>query len=150
MQIWVDADACPKIVKEILFRAATRVKIKLPLVANQPLRVPVSPYIHTITVAAGMDVADQRIVELVEPGDLVITADVPLAADIINKKALVLGPRGEVTNQDNVHERLSMRNLLDELRGSGIETGGPPPLSKSDRQTFANRLDQYLAGALTA
>lgn len=147
MQIWVDADACPKVVKEILFRAAERVRVQLTLVANQPLRVPPSRYITTIRVDAGMDVADAKIVELVKAGDLVITADIPLAADVIRKEAQVLDPRGEVMDRDNIHERLSMRNLLDELRGSGVETGGPPPLSKADRQTFANRLDQFLAKA---
>jgi uncharacterized protein YaiI (UPF0178 family) len=145
MQIWVDADACPKVVKDILFRAAERVRVKVTLVANQPLWVPPSRYISTIRVDAGMDVADARIVELVQAGDLVITADIPLAADVIGKDAHVLDPRGEVLDKDNIHERLSMRNLLDELRGSGIETGGPPPLSQSDRQAFANRLDQFLA-----
>jgi len=147
MHIWVDADACPKVVKEILFRAADRTKTRLTLVANHPMRVPPSPYIVTIKVDAGMDVADARIVEQVQSGDLVITADIPLAAEIIEKQANVLGPRGEIIDRDNIHERLSMRNLLDELRGSGIETGGPPPLNKADRRTFANRLDQFLSRA---
>ncbi|ORJ58570.1 YaiI/YqxD family protein [Geothermobacter hydrogeniphilus] len=145
MQIWVDADACPKSVKEILYRAAARTGIRLTLVANQPLKVPPSPHITTIRVAAGMDVADAHIAAEAEAGDLVITADIPLAAQLVDNRVHVLGPRGDVIDRDNIHERLSMRNLLDELRGSGIETGGPPPLKKSDRQAFANRLDQLLA-----
>lgn len=145
MQIWVDADACPRVIKEILFRAASRTGVRLTLVANQALRVPPAANITTICVDAGMDVADTRIVEEVEPGDLVITADIPLADRVIRKQAEVLDPRGDMMDLDNIHERLSMRNLLDELRGSGIETGGPPPLNKADRQNFANRLDQFLA-----
>jgi len=150
MQIWVDADACPRSVKEILYRAAMRTGTRLTLVANQGLKAPPSPCIKTVRVGTGMDVADAYIAGEVAAGDLVITADIPLAAEIVRRQAHVLDPRGTVIDQDNIHERLSMRNLLDELRGSGIETGGPPPLSKADRQAFANRLDQFLARVRTA
>ena len=146
MRIWVDADACPNAIKEILFRAAQRTGVELTLVANQPLRVPASPYIKTIQVPAGFDVADDRIAQLLRAGDLVVTADVPLAAAVVAKGARALNPRGELYTEENVRERLAMRDLMDELRGSGVVTGGPAALSKSDRQTFANRLDQILAG----
>jgi uncharacterized protein len=145
MQIWVDADACPVAIKEILFRAADRTRIRVTLVANQPMRVPASAYIRFLRVPVGFDVADQRIVELVEPHDLVITADIPLAAAVIAKNAHALNPRGELYTQENIRERLSMRNFMDELRGSGVVTGGPPALSQRDRQAFANSLDAFLA-----
>lgn len=145
MQIWVDADACPRAIKEILYRAAERKQVQLTLVANQPLRTPESTYINTMVVAAGFDVADDRIVELLQPGDLVVTADIPLAAGAINKDGYALNPRGEFYTEDNIQERLAVRNMLDELRGCGIETGGPAPLSNSDRQAFANQLDRFLA-----
>lgn len=145
MPIWVDADACPVVVKEILFRAANRVRIPLTLIANQFLRVPPSPQIRVIQVEAGFDVADRRIVELVAAGDLVITADIPLAAQVIAKGAQVIDPRGELIDGRNIEERLSMRNFLDEMRGAGMVTGGPPPYSASDRQAFANQLDRWLA-----
>jgi len=145
LQIWVDADACPRVIKEILFRAAERKQIRLILVANQPLRTPASPYIDSMVVAAGFDVADDRIVELLNPGDLVITADIPLAAAAIKKQGHALNPRGEFYTPDNIQERLAVRNMLDELRGCGIETGGPAALSASDRQAFANNLDRFLA-----
>ncbi len=144
MQIWVDADACPRVIKEILFRAADKRRIPLILVANQPLRVPPSRHIRTIQVDSGFDVADGRIVAELQPGDLVITADIPLAAAVLDKGGHALDPRGTLMTADNIGERLMMRNVLDELRGSGIETGGPPPLSRGDRQTFANRLDAFL------
>ncbi|GAB4174611.1 MAG: YaiI/YqxD family protein [Geothermobacteraceae bacterium] len=150
MRIWVDADACPRSVKEILYRAATRTGTQLILVANQPLKVPPSPHIRAVRVAAGMDVADAHIAANVAAGDLVITGDIPLAATILRRQAHVLDPRGTRINEDNIHERLSMRNLLDELRGSGIETGGPAPLTRADRQTFASRLDQFLARSQVA
>ncbi len=145
MRIWVDADACPRVIKEILFRAAERKQVQLTLVANQPLRTPPSPYIDTMVVAAGFDVADDRIVELLGPGDLVVTADIPLAAAAIAKAAHALNPRGELYTRDNIQERLAVRNMLDELRGCGIDTGGPSALSAADRQSFANQLDRFLA-----
>lgn len=145
MQIWVDADACPRVIKEILFRAAERKQVRLTLVANQPLRIPGSPYIHTLVVGAGFDVADDKIVNLLKPGDLVVTADIPLAAAAIRKAGFALNPRGEFYTEDNIAERLAVRNLLDELRGCGVETGGPAPLTAGDRQAFANQLDRFLA-----
>jgi uncharacterized protein YaiI (UPF0178 family) len=144
MQIWVDGDACPKAIKEILYRAAERVEISLNLVANQPLRLPRSPYLRLIQVPSGFDVADQRIVELMQPGDLVVTGDIPLAAAVVEKGGHVLGPRGEQFTEENIRERLAMRNLMDELRSTGLNTGGPAALDKSDRQAFANGLDQLL------
>lgn len=144
MQIWVDADACPKVIKEILFRAAERRGIVLTLVANKPLRTPPSRFIRAIQVASGFDVADGKIVQELQAGDLVVTADIPLAADVIAKGGHVLDPRGEQYTAENIRERLSLRNFLDELRGSGVETGGPPPLSQGDRQAFANGLDRLL------
>lgn len=144
MHIWVDADACPKVIKEILFRAADRTRITVVLVANKPLRVPPSPYIKTIQVANGIDVADQRISHQLRPGDLVITADIPLAAEVIAKGGHALNPRGELYTRDNIRERLVVRNLLDELRGSGMVTGGPPSLNQGDRLAFANELDRFL------
>jgi len=149
MRIWVDADACPNVIKEILFRAAERTRIPLTLVANQPTRIPFSPLVRQLQVSAGFDAADRRILELVEPGDLVITADIPLAAKIIEKSARALNPRGELYTDENVRERLTMRNLMDELRGSGVITGGPAVLSQSDRQAFANSLDRVLTKATT-
>ncbi len=145
MRIWVDADACPRVIKEILFRAAERKQVQLTLVANQPLRTPPSPYIDTMVVAAGFDVADDKIVALLNPGDLVITADIPLAAAAIARAGHALNPRGELYTPDNIHERLTVRNMLDELRGCGIDTGGPSVLSAADRQAFANQLDKFLA-----
>ena len=145
MQIWVDADACPKVIKEILFRAADRMKIQLTLVANKMLYCPPSPYIRSLQVPAGFDVADNKIAELVEQGDLVITADIPLAADVIARGGHALNPRGEFYTRDTIQERLTMRDFMDGLRGSGVETGGPPTLSQKDRQSFANQLDRFLA-----
>jgi len=145
MQIWVDADACPGAIKDILFRAADRERIQVTLVANQALRLPPSPYLRLVQVPPGFDVADKRIVELLAPGDLVITADIPLAAAAIDKNAHALNPRGELYTKDNIRERLSMRNFMDELRGSGVTTGGPAALSQRDRQAFANSLDSILA-----
>ena len=144
MQIWVDADACPRVVKEILFRAAKRLKLSLTLVANQAQPVPPSPYIKTIHVAAGFDVADDEIVKLIKEDDLVITADIPLAANVIRKGGHALNPRGELYTEDNIHERLSMRNLMDELRGGGELIGGPSSFSQKDSQSFANQLDRFL------
>jgi uncharacterized protein YaiI (UPF0178 family) len=143
-RIWVDADACPKVIKEILFRAADRVGIQLILVANQPLQIPRSKHIRSVQVAAGFDVADNHIAQQLESGDLVITADIPLAAEVIGKGCLALNPRGELYTEDNIRQRLSMRDLMDTLRGSGIDTGGPSAFSHADRQAFANQLDRLL------
>lgn len=148
MQIWVDADACPKIIKEILYRAAERMKVSLSLVANRPLNVPRSPYLKAIRVPQGFDEADHRIVELMQAGDLVVTGDIPLAAAVIEKGGHVLGPRGEEFTEENIQERLAMRNLMDELRSTGLETGGPAALGKGDRQAFANGLDRLLTRCL--
>ncbi len=145
MHIWVDADACPNPVKEILFRAAQRLGIPLTLIANQPLRTPASPHIRAIQVASGFDKADEHIVHAVRPGDLVITADIPLAAQIIERGGEVLDPRGERYTKDNIRERLNMRDFLDTLRGSGMVTGGPPALTQADRKRFADALDRLLA-----
>jgi len=144
MQIWVDADACPKAIKEILYRAAERVKIRLTLVANRQLHCPRSPYLHAIRVPSGFDEADHRIVQLMQPGDLVVTGDIPLAADVVAKGGHVLGPRGEQFTEENIQERLAVRDLMDHLRSTGLEIGGPAALGKSDRQAFANGLDQLL------
>ena len=144
MQIWVDADACPGEIKTLLFRAAERRKIKVTLVANNPIHMPVSEFIDFIRVAGGANVADRRIVELVAPGDLVITADIPLAADVVAKGGLALDPRGELYTDDNVGARLASRNLIDELRGGGLITGGPSNFGSRDRQAFANQLDRWL------
>ncbi len=145
MKIWVDADACPVVIKEILFRTATRLQLTTILVANQMLRVPPSPYIRALQVAAGFDVADNYIVSQVETVDLVITADIPLAAAVIDKGALALGPRGELYSAANIRESLSMRDFMEGLRSSGVQTGGPAALSQADRQNFANQLDRLLA-----
>lgn len=145
MKIWVDADACPAVIKDILFRAAERAQLPLTLIANKLLRVPPSPWIRALQVPHGFDVADRRIVEEALAGDLVITADVPLAAQVIAKGAYVLDPRGEMLDAGNIAERLTMRNFMDGLRGSGVETGGPAAFSHADRQAFANRLDSLLA-----
>lgn len=145
MNIWVDADACPVVIKEILFRAANRTERPLTLIANQMLRVPPSPWIRAEQVPSGFDVADRRIVELAQAGDLVVTADIPLAAQVIAKGAWVIDPRGELLDKGNIQERLTMRNFMDSLRSSGVETGGPAALSAADRQAFANQLDRLLA-----
>lgn len=145
MQIWVDADACPGAIKDILFRAAERAKVQVILVANKALRIPPSPYLRVVQVPAGFDVADKHIVEQLAPDDLVITADIPLAAAAIEKNAHALNPRGELYTKDTIRERLSMRNFMDELRGSGVTTGGPAALNQRDRQAFANSLDSFLA-----
>lgn len=144
IQIWVDADACPNPIKEILFRAAKRVAILTTFVANQEVQISASPYIQAVQVRSGLDVADQYIVEKLNPGDLVITADIPLAAEAIAKGAVALNPRGEFYSENNIRERLSLRNFMDELRSGGVETGGPPAFSQRDRQNFANQLDRFL------
>lgn len=143
--IWVDADACPNVIKDILFRAAERAKIQVTLVANQWIRTPPSRFIKSIQVGSGIDVADSEIASRVGPFDLVITADIPLAALVLEKGALALNPRGELYTHDTIAQRLSMRNFMDELRGSGVNTGGPPTLHARDRQAFANQLDQWIA-----
>ena len=145
MHIWVDADACPGAIREIVFRAAERTATHVTLVANQMMRVPFSQYFHAVQVDGGFDAADKRIVELLAAGDLVITADIPLAANVIAKGGVALNPRGELYTAENVRERLSVRNFLDELRGSGVATGGPAPLNARDKQAFANQLDKWLA-----
>lgn len=144
MQIWVDADACPNAVKDILFRAAERAQIPVTLVANRWLRTPPSRFIRAVQVPAGLDVADNQIVQCAAPGDLVVTADIPLAAAVIDQGALALNPRGELYTRDSIAQRLSMRNFLDELRGAGLDTGGPAALHPRDRQAFANALDRWL------
>ena len=144
-QIWVDADACPVAVKDILYRVAGRLQLQVTLVANQLLRVPGSPFIRALQVAAGPDAADAQIVQLLAPGDLVVTADIPLAAQVLDKGGFVLNPRGEFYTLDNIAQQLTMRAFLDELRGSGVDTGGPAPYSQADRQHFANALDRHLA-----
>ncbi|MCB1739689.1 MAG: YaiI/YqxD family protein [Gammaproteobacteria bacterium] len=149
MQIFVDADACPVVIRDILFRAAQRTGVALTLVANQPLRVPRAPNIRALQVSAGFDVADNEIVRRVEPGDLVVTADIPLAAEVIGKGALALSPRGELFTEQNVRERLNMRDFMDTLRASGIHTGGPAAMDQGQRQAFANHLDRILASART-
>jgi uncharacterized protein len=145
MHIWVDADACPGVIKEILYRVAQRTQVPLTLVANQYLKTPPYPSIHSIQVPKGFDVADNHIVEQAQPGDLVITADIPLAAAVIDKGALALNPRGELYSKENIRQTLDMRNFMDVLRSSGVETGGPPAFSQADRQNFANQLDRLLA-----
>lgn len=145
MQIWVDADACPAAIKEILYRAATRNGLRLILVANQFLRVPPSPWIRAVQVPKGFDVADNHIAASVEPGDLVITADIPLAAMVIEKQASALNPRGEPYSPGNIRQLLDMRNFMDGLRSSGVETGGPPAFRQADRRNFAKQLDRLLA-----
>jgi uncharacterized protein YaiI (UPF0178 family) len=147
MQIWVDADACPGEIKELLFRAAKRTEIKVTLVANQALHTPHSEFIDSVLVPAGMNVADRRIVELVQPGDLVITADIPLAAEVVANGAQALDPRGQLYTDANVGERLAVRNMLDQLRGTGQITGGPANFNAKDRQAFANQLDRWLTAA---
>ncbi len=144
MKIWVDADACPGPIKDILFRAAERLKIPLTLVANKPLRTPPSPFIRAIQVPAGFDVADDRIAAEAAAGDLVITADIPLASAAIAKGAHVLDPRGERLTPENIQERLALRGFMEELRSSGVQTGGPAPFSARDQKAFADQLDRLL------
>ena len=144
MKIYVDADACPVVIKEILFRAADRTKIITTLVANQFITTPRSPFIKFVQVGHGFDVADNKIVELVEKDDLVITADIPLASEVIDKGGYALNPRGELYTVANIKARLTMRDFMDTLRSSGVDTGGPPPLNQNDRQKFANSLYVFL------
>ena len=145
MHIWVDADACPGVIKDILFRAAERTQLVMTLVANKPLRTPASPYIRMLQVPRGFDVADNEIGKRLETGDLVITADIPLAADVIARGGHAINPRGELYTLENMRERLQMRNFMDGLRGSGVQTGGPPTLDHTDRKRFADQLDRFLS-----
>ena len=147
MQIWIDADACPGDTKEMLFRAAKRTEIKVTLVANMSMHTPRSEFIDSIVVPAGANIADRRIVELLEPGDLVITADIPLAADVVAKGGKALDPRGELYTDANIGERLAVRNMLDEMRGGGQIMGGPANFNSKNHQAFANQLDRWLAKA---
>ena len=145
MQIWVDADACPAVIKEILYRVAERTQMNVTLVANQLMRVPPSRFIRSVQVPSGADVADQEIVRQLEPGDLVVTGDIPLASDVLKKGGLALNPRGEFYTNDNIAQMLTMRAFMEELRSGGVDTGGPAPFSQADRQSFANTLDRHLA-----
>ena len=147
MQIWVDADACPNVIKEVLFRAAERTGTLVTLVANQTIRTPPSRFLRTLRVEAGFDVADNEIVKRVETGDLVITADIPLAAEVIEKGGMALNPRGERYTTETIRERLNMRDFMDTMRASGVQTGGPPVMNERDRQQFANELDKWLVQA---
>jgi uncharacterized protein YaiI (UPF0178 family) len=149
MKIWVDADACPATVKDILFRAAHRLQLHLTLVANAPLAAPRSPWIRAVQVPRGPDVADRYIADAVAPGDLVVTADIPLAAAVVEKDAYALNPRGDFYSHENVRELLDLRNFMDALRASGVETSGPAAFGHRDRQAFANQLDRFLAAANT-
>jgi len=145
MKIWVDADACPRVIKEILYRAANRVQCQLILVANQVLEIPRSVYIRSIRVEAGFDVADNYIVNQCSASDLVVTADIPLAAAVMDKGAAALNPRGEFYQHETIQQKLTMRNFMDEMRGTALVAGGgPPPLNQTDRREFANALDRFL------
>lgn len=144
MTVWVDGDACPNVIKEILFRAAERWQVELILVANQPIRVPPSRFIRTHQVLSGFDVADNHIVEQMQPGDLVITADIPLASEAIDKGGEALNPRGQAYTRENIRQRLAMRNFMEEMRSAGVQTGGPPTFSQQDRKAFADALDRWL------
>ena len=144
MKIWVDADSCPVVIREVLFRAAERTKIEMTFVANHVIKTPPYKNINFMQVASGFDVADDEIVRRVGSGDLVITSDIPLAAEVIEKGATALSSRGELHTLDNIKARLNMRDFLDTMRSSGVNTGGQPPLSQTERQTFANKLDRYL------
>ncbi len=147
MQIWVDADACPNVIKDVLFRAADRTSTMVTLVANQTIRTPPSRFLRTLRVEAGFDVADNEIVKRVEPGDLVVTADIPLAAEVIEKGGMALNPRGERYTTETIRERLNMRDFMDTMRASGVQTGGPATMNQRDRQQFANELDKWLVQA---
>ncbi len=144
LKIWIDADACPVVIKEILFKAADRTQTEITLVANHAMHLPPSRYLSFIQVGAGFDVADNEIVKRINTGDLVITSDIPLADEVITKGGLALSPRGELFNKDNIKSKLSMRDFMDVIRSSGVQTGGPAPLSQADRQTFAKHLDRWL------
>ncbi len=144
--IWVDADACPVVIKEMLFRAAERTQIQTTLVANQAIRIPPSPFISFLRVSAGFDEADNEIVKRMQVGDLVITGDIPLASDVVDKGGIALNPRGELYTAENIRDRLNMRDFMETMRSSGLEVGGgPPPLNNTDKQNFANQLDRLLS-----
>lgn len=145
MQIWVDADACPAVIKDILYRVAERTQIQVTLVANQLLRVPGSKFIRSVQVPSGADVADAEIVARLSPGDLVVTGDIPLAAQVLEKGGYALNPRGDFYTKDTIAQQLTMRAFMEELRSGGVDTGGPAAFSQSDRQQFANALDRHLA-----
>lgn len=145
MPIWVDADACPVAVKEILYRAAERAEVPLTLVANRLLQVPRSPWIKALQVAHGFDVADEEIVRRVAPGDLVVTADIPLAAAVIERGGQALSPRGELFSPETIRAQLTLRDFMDTLRASGVQTGGPPAFGQAERKAFAGQLDRWLA-----
>ena len=144
-EIWVDADALPKVIRDILFKAAMRTDTRLTLVANQAIATPSSKLIRSIQVQQGFDVADNEIAQQVKAGDLVVTQDIPLAAEVVEKGALALNPRGEKYTKENIRARLSMRDFMENLRSTGVQTGGPPPINNQDRQQFANQLDRWLA-----
>ncbi|WP_425617236.1 YaiI/YqxD family protein [Anatilimnocola sp. NA78] len=148
MQIWIDGDACPVDVKELLFRTADRRQVKMTVVANQSIRIPRSEYISSLLVTDGANIADRKIVELLTPGDLVVTADIPLAADVIAKGGEALDPRGQLHTEASIGERLAVRNMLDQMRGSGDVIRGPRGYNSNDRQAFANTLDRWLTKAL--
>lgn len=145
MQIWVDADACPGVIKDILYRVAERTQIPVTLVANQLMRVPGSKFIRALQVPSGADVADLEIVARLNPGDLVVTGDIPLAAQVLEKGGFALNPRGDFYTKDTIAQQLTMRAFMEELRSGGVDTGGPPAFSQADRQAFANALDRHLA-----
>lgn len=145
MKIWVDADACPVVIKEILFRAAERTKLEMTLVANHFMKIPPSQHTSFLQVSQGFDVADNEIVQRLEAGDLVITGDIPLAAEVIEKGGMALNPRGELYTPSNIKARLNMRDFMETMRASGVNTGGPPALNQSDRKAFADQLDKILA-----
>lgn len=142
--VWVDADACPKVIKEILYRAAKRTKIRMVFVANQPISTPLSPFIQKVLVTSGFDVADNHIIQNMAAGDLIITADIPLANEVIDKGGVALNPRGELYTKENIKQRLSIRDLNEHLRSSGLISGGPPTIHAREIQAFANQLDKYL------
>ncbi len=144
LQIYVDADACPKVIKEVLFKAIERVKVNMTLVADQFMRIPQSEYIRFLKVPSGIDAADEKIVELTEPGDLVITADIPLADLVVSKGAFAINPRGELYTEQNIKDRLAIRDIMAEIRSTGVDTGGPPPFNPKDKELFANQLDRFL------
>ncbi|HFB65052.1 MAG TPA: YaiI/YqxD family protein [Aeromonadales bacterium] len=144
MKIWVDADACPVVIKEILYKAAERTKTLTTFVANQYLSIPKSDYLRFLQVESGFDVADNEIIKRMQTGDLVITADIPLAADVITQQGTALNPRGEIYTSENIRARLNMRDFMDSLRSSGIDTGGSPAFNQGNRQNFANNLDKFL------
>lgn len=148
MPVWVDADACPKVIRDILVRAAQRAAVMTTFVANQRIPLPPGPHLRSVQVASGFDVADNEIVARVAAGDLVVTQDIPLAAEVIEKGATAVTPRGELLTGANVRARLNIRDFMDTMRASGVQTGGPPPLSQTERQAFANVLDRFLAGSL--